>query len=198
MRYTLAAMLLPIPLTAALTGCAGSFSMSDAGEPPSCHLHSAAAHDGGDSRFIVPSSLREDHDLLHEKLAKALAAGGRTGQAAREVQAVLHPHFLKEDAVAMPPLGLLGELAAGRFDASMAEVLELTDRLERDLPTMLAEHKQIVAALSTLAREAESEGKPEIATIANQIRVHAQMEEQVLYPAALLVGRYVRMQLAVQ
>src|SRR5690606_39847072 len=109
-----------------------------------------------------------------------------------------HPHFVKEEAYALPPLGLLAPLAAGRFEPEMAAVLELTDRLEAELPQMLAEHAQIVAALQELIAAATGEKRPEVVRFAEQLMLHAKTEEEVAYPAALLVGREVRARLAVR
>jgi hypothetical protein len=54
----------------------------------------------------------------------------------------MHPHFTKEEEYALPPLGLLSALSKGKIEAGMAEVLKMTDKLEVELPRMLAEHKR--------------------------------------------------------
>ena len=58
---------------------------------------------------------------------------GRTGEAAKAVAKVLEPHFAKENAYALPPLGLLKPLSQGKFEPKMVEVLKLTDKLEAAL-----------------------------------------------------------------
>lgn len=147
-------------------------------------------------RFEIPEPMKVEHDELHADLVKATSTGGRTAEAARQVAKVLHNHFLKEEEYALPPLGLLVALSKGRFETEMADVLEMTDKLEAELPTMLAEHKVIVAALEHLVEAATAENKPEIVEFAAKLMLHAQTEEQVAYPAALLVGREVRARLA--
>jgi len=146
-------------------------------------------------KLEIPRPLKAEHDELHTELAAAAKAGGRTGEAARAVADVLHPHFLKEEAYALPPLGLLASLAQGRVGCQMADVLEMTDKLERELPTMIAEHKKIVAALKKLVDAANAEKKPEIARLADKLMLHADTEEKVSYPTALLIGHYVRAKL---
>jgi hypothetical protein len=74
----------------------------------------------------------------------------------------------------------------------MQAVLRLTDKLKADLDQMLAEHKAIVAALGNLFAAAKTAGKPEYAQFAEALMLHAQTEEEVTYPAAILVGEYVR------
>ena len=143
-------------------------------------------------KFEIPEPMKLEHDELHADLVKATQVGGRTGDAAKAVAKVLHHHFVKEEAYALPPLGLLAPLAAGRFEPEMGAVLELTDRLEAELPQMLAEHAQIVVALRLLIAAATSENRPDVVRFAEQLLLHAKSEEEVAYPAALLGGRVVR------
>ena len=149
-------------------------------------------------KFEIPEPMKIEHEELHSQLVGATEAGGKTGEAAKAVAKVLHPHFLKEEEYALPPLGLLVRLSKGEFDGDMAEVLAMTDKLESELPRMLSEHKDIVAALQELIGAAETEGKPQVAKFAQKLMLHAQTEEQVAYPTALLIGRYVKLQLRVR
>jgi hypothetical protein len=43
--------------------------------------------------FKIPQPLKMEHDELHEDLARAIQAGGRTGAASRKVANLLHPHL---------------------------------------------------------------------------------------------------------
>ncbi len=143
-------------------------------------------------KLEVPRSLKIEHDELHSTLVRATKASGATGEAAKAVAAVLHPHFVKEEQFALPPLGLLAPLARGEWTPEMRDVLHLTDKLKAELPQMLSEHGAIVAALDKLAEAARAEGRAEYAEFAEKLKLHAQTEEQVSYPAAILVGEYVR------
>lgn len=146
-------------------------------------------------KFLIPEPLRAEHAELHAELVDATKAGGRVGEAAKEVAKRLHPHFVREEELALPPLGLLASLAKGAVDPDMAEALALTDRLETELPGMLTEHKEIVAALGELVAAANVEKKPKHARFAEKLMLHAQTEEEVLYPAAVLIGRYLKLKL---
>lgn len=141
--------------------------------------------------FDTPAPLRAEHEALHARLVEATRAPGAVGVAAREVARLLHPHFVREEAFALPPLALLAELARGGATAEMAQVLPMTRRLEVELPAMLDEHAQIVAALQALRAAALEAGQPAHAAFADALVEHAQTEEEVLYPAAILVGRQV-------
>ena len=147
-------------------------------------------------KFEIPNPMKIEHDELHADLVKATKAGGQTAEAAKIVAKVLHSHFVKEEEYALPPLGLLTALSEGRFEPGMAEVLKMTDKLEAELPTMLSEHKDIVAALEKLIEAAKTENRPDVVHFAEKLMLHAQAEEQVSYPTSLLIGHYVKSKLA--
>jgi hypothetical protein len=107
----------------------------------------------------------------------------------------MHPHFLREDEYAIPPLSLLMRLAKGPVTPDMAEVLPLVSRLKEELPLMIEEHRAILGAVRELAVAAETEDDEKYIRFAAELMVHAQMEEEVLYPAAILVGEYVKSKL---
>lgn len=142
-----------------------------------------------------PLSLRREHEELHADLARAGQVPGRIGEAARAVARIMHPHFLREDEYAMPPLSLLPRLAPGEVTPDMAEVLPLVARLKEELPLMLEEHRAILGAVRELAVAAETEADEKYIRFAAELMVHAQLEEEVLYPAAILVGEYVKLKL---
>jgi hypothetical protein len=145
--------------------------------------------------FKTPQSLKTEHEELHGELEKAVMSGGKVGEAAKAVATLMHPHFEKEEEYALPPLGLLPLLAKGEVTSEMGQVLTMTDKLKADLPHMLAEHKGIVVALKKLAQVAKAEKKPEVAAFADKLTAHAQTEEEVSYPTAILIGEYLKLKL---
>ena len=147
-------------------------------------------------KFEIPQAMKAEHDELHNELVQATKAAGQTGEAAKAVAQVLHAHFVREEEYALPPLGLLTALAGGKVEPEMREVLKMTEKLEAELPQMLAEHKQIVAALEKLIAAAKAEQHSDVVTFAEKLMLHALAEEQVAYPTALLIGRYVKARLA--
>jgi hypothetical protein len=140
----------------------------------------------------IPSSLKAEHEKLHDELVRATNAGGSTGEAAKTVAKLMDPHFVKEEEYALPPLGLLAQLSRGEIESDMAKALKKTDKLEAELPQMLSEHKEIVIALQRLVEAANAEKKPENVRFAEELMAHARNEEELLYPTALLIGRYLR------
>jgi hypothetical protein len=146
-------------------------------------------------KFPIAESIKTEHEELHAKLAGFRTAGGRTGEAAKVVADVLHSHFIREEEIAMPPLALLRALADDKLSPEMSEVLSMTDTLETELPHMLEQHRTIVNALEQLASVAGEEGRLEAVRFAEELILHARSEEEVLYPAAILVGRYLKLKL---
>ena len=142
-------------------------------------------------KFEIPKPLQIEHQELHATLVKATNEPGAVGEAAREVARLLHPHFVREEEFALPPIALLADIALRGVTPQMAEVLPLTRRLRAELPAMLAEHERIVAALEKLRAAARGAELAEYERFADALVLHAQTEEQVLYPAAILVGEHV-------
>jgi Hemerythrin HHE cation binding domain len=143
----------------------------------------------------TPESLEFEHRELRDALQRAAAAPGKTGEAAREVFKVLSPHILLEQEFAMPPLTQIARIARGDITPDMARFIDKTDAFKAELPRMLDEHKLIVAALRTLMQAAAAEKQPGAAQFAQKMIQHAQMEEEILYPAAILVGEYLRLKM---
>jgi hypothetical protein len=146
--------------------------------------------------LTIPRSVKSEHGELHSTLVRATREEGPLGEAAKAVARMLEPHFFKEEQFALPPLGLLPRLARGEAIGEAHDVLALTDRLEHELGAMLEDHRRIVAALSVLLQAARAGDKVEYAEFAEHLIRHAELEEQILYPAALLVGRYLRLKAA--
>jgi hypothetical protein len=142
----------------------------------------------------IPQSIQVEHGAIHSTLVEATQAAGPVGAAALELAEVLHPHFVREEEIALPPLALLAQLAArGPIPAAqLAAVRALSDTLAAELPRMLAEHKQIRAAVEKLRAVAQAEQMPKYVRLAEELALHAQTEEEVLYPTAVLVGEIIR------
>ena len=138
----------------------------------------------------VPVSLKSAHEGLYAALKRAMREPGRSGEAARRVMQVMDGHMMREEKFALRPLGLLRALVHGETPAELAEAAELVQNLKTEMPQMIDEHRQIAELLRLFAREAQTEGKHEYVELAEDLIQHAHLEEDVLYPAALLVGKY--------
>lgn len=171
-----------------LLGCAGQSAYHD-------HDQTAASPD---SPITTPEPVRVEHEHLHAQLKHAMRAEGKTGVAAKQVHQALADHFEQENELVMPLLGLLRPLSEGKVTESMRPAIAMSQEVERKLPMFLKEHRAIHQAVDQLEQAAEAEGKDAVAGFARRLRIHAQTEETVLYPTAILVGRQVVQALASQ
>jgi hypothetical protein len=141
--------------------------------------------------FPTPASVRSEHQEIHAVLDRATTEAGEVGRTARRLKDLLEPHFRREEEIATPPLSLLVPLSRGPATEDMRRVLPMTQALEHELPKMLEEHRRIGAAREQFERAARRAGREDYVRLAETLGDHARQEEEILYPAAVLVGRYV-------
>ncbi len=180
----------PIAIVLILLATLYALSVGRASEADHEHSDPPTASQDQPAPFETPEAIRLEHRHLHEQLAAAQQAGGRTAQAARKLEKTMAAHFAEEERYAMPPLGLLSRLAAGEQIAGAEQAIAMADHVRQNLARFRQEHEQITQALQTLAQAATEENKPEHAEFAHRLSLHAEHEEQVLYPATILIGRF--------
>jgi hypothetical protein len=143
----------------------------------------------------VPVALKLDHDELRADLEKASKESGPIGAAARELASVALPHMAREEKTAFPALGLLSELASGDVGPEMAAVLPLIAEFVSGHNAFLADHQRIAYRLQMLLEAARKEGSDRFSQLAYKGMVHERIEEAVIYPTIVLIGKYIRQQL---
>ncbi len=178
-----------------LAGCSGQAvnkpPVTDRGQ--NANVRPTSTLSDGKAKLGVPDAIAAEHKELHEQLELAIRAGGKTGEAAKVVEERLSEHFKKEEEYVLPQLGILAELAEGRFSPEFKKAIELSDKLKAEMPIMGREHKAIVEALGALKKAAETENNKQATIFADKLGHHAETEEQVMYPAAILVGEYLKL-----
>jgi hypothetical protein len=146
----------------------------------------------------TPIPLRSEHQALSAEIAKAARLERRTGVAAQLCFRLIEQHFAKEEAFALPLLGLLPALAQGTIEPQMAAAITLAAKLRDQLPDLLAERRVIAAAVEELMAAAEDEGHAELVEFAEKLLLHEEIEQQVSYPTAILIGKYLQLRLKTQ
>jgi iron-sulfur cluster repair protein YtfE (RIC family) len=136
----------------------------------------------------IPSSLLNEHEVIRATLKRAMREPGATGESARRVMQILDGHMMREEKFAFRPLSLLPALARGETPAALADALRLVEGLAKQIEQMRAEHRLISDALRRLAQDAQGEGKGDYVDLAQELLKHQHLEEEVIYPAALVVG----------
>ena len=144
--------------------------------------------------LVKPSSLEEEHKI-HEILEKILSSSGDTANMAKQVQSRLQPHFEKEEQLSIPVLGALQPYVNGTLtEETRNQAIEISQQFKQEYPTMLEEHKQIVAALDNLENTAMQENRQDAISFIADLKSHALNEEQVTYPATIIVGELLELQ----
>lgn len=143
-------------------------------------------------KLEVPESLRIEHENLKADFKDVLASGGKVAQKAKLLADILYPHFLKEEESLLPHLGLLLNLAQGKWDIESEDILLTAGELQKQYYELSDEHKKIIKALQKLHEAAKEENNLPADRFVQDLTLHAQIEEQILYPAVMLIGRYLK------
>ena len=141
----------------------------------------------------MPSSIKNDHDALLARLRVITLFQDSTGAAAIRLMELMEHHFKEEENFVFPPLGLLPSLASGEVSEKSEEVIQLTEKLKSQLTHMSAEHQLIKAHMTELERAAMKDNHPEVITFIHDVGKHAAYEEEIFFPAAILVGEYLKL-----
>jgi hypothetical protein len=141
-------------------------------------------------------SVRNEHQKLFAAVEQAANEPGRLGRTAREVLGLLQAHFTQEEQYVLPVLELLPKIAWNGVTPAMASVLPIARRLKAELPLLLLQHKDIVAALERMRFQASEAGHQDYERCAAALIRHACEEEDVHYPAAIVVGQFLELKLA--
>ena len=140
----------------------------------------------------IPEAIKLEHEELHEELRKATRMPGKVGKAAKQVAQVLHQHFKRENELALPLIGVARELAEEKMSADFPMALELFERFRPEYEKMLQEHVEIVKALDELEKAAKKAKKASVIDFVRKLKLHARTEEDLTYPAALMVGKLLK------
>ena len=155
----------------------------------------AAREDQSDrpQEFKIPEPLRIDQNDLCAALERAILSSGKTGKAAKKLLKVLQPHLLKEEGDLLQTLGLLVPLAQGKISAEMRSVPLKTEHLKSRMFGIMREHIAIIEASRNLAQVARAERKLKLAVFTEHLILRAWTDEVVFYPAAILIGEYLKL-----
>ena len=109
---------------------------------------------------------------------------------------ILQTHVRKEEAYALPPLGMINDALKPAPDPLQSrEVALLADELQTHMKDMLAEHRMLRAALQEFVTAAREAKRVDLADVAVRLLAHIRLEEEVIYPAAVLLGEYLKLKL---
>ena len=141
----------------------------------------------------VPSTIKKEHEYLLDNIHKITLFQDSTGHAAVKLKELMQHHFNEEEDYVLPPLGLLPLLASGKLPEQSKEVIQLCEKLKSQLSHLSAEHQLIKAFMDELMQAATKENHLEIIEFEKELQQHATTEEEVFFPAAILIGEYLKL-----
>lgn len=141
----------------------------------------------------VPSAIKKEHSKLLNQIQPFTLYQDSSGLAAKKLFDLMQHNFSEEEDFVLPQLGLLPLLAGGKLPGPINEVIQLTGKLKENLPHLDAEHQFIKAYIAEWKQVAAKEQLPAINDFENAIQIHANAEEEVFFPAAVLVGEYLKL-----
>ena len=138
----------------------------------------------------TPKALLSGHKNLFSDIENLVSLGGELGEKAKLLSEISRPHFKKEEEYALPPLSLLLTLSEGNWTLDSNTAIEMADKLKVKLSEMKKEHSVIFKILENLEIIAENENNQNVKQFINDLKLHIEVEEQVLYPATMFIGDY--------
>ena len=141
----------------------------------------------------MPSSIKIEHDSLLARLHVVTLFQDSTGIVAKKLLKLMEHHFSEEENFVFPPLGLLPSLASGEVREKSEQIIQLTEQLKSQLTHMSMEHQLIKTHMEELEKAATKDNHAEIIALIRDVHKHATIEEEVYFPAAILVGEYLRL-----
>lgn len=140
----------------------------------------------------TPKALLDGHKKLFKDIDDIISLGGNIGENAKLLVDIARPHFKKEEEYALPPLGILSALSKGSWELESAAATEMADILEAQLLEMKKDHGVIRKILENLKMQAEKENNQKVSQFVDDLKLHIEVEEQVLYPTTILIGSYLK------
>jgi hypothetical protein len=138
----------------------------------------------------APPSIEKEHEEILELMIRIQHLSGKTGSLAEKLAKDLKPHIDKEEALALPLLGILRDIAQGRLKNGPAKkAAVLCSKFEKEYAAMVRTHAGIRGHLERLKKFGLEEGHPTALRFAETLDRHSREEEEIFYPAALLAGK---------
>ena len=146
--------------------------------------------------LTVPKALQRGHDEARAELVRASLEGGRIAKAGKRLAELCLPHFEHEEETVFPVLALLPYLEQGNLRPEMLDVMPRIYKFRAKHDAINDHHQLIVSAIENLLKAAQKEKNREVAEFAYNLRVHERIEDEVIYPAVVLIGKYLQEKLA--
>ena len=146
--------------------------------------------------LAVPRALQRSHDEARAQLVWANMERDSIAVAAKRVEKLCLPHFEYEEKTIFPVLALLPNLKRSEPRPEMMDVLPLIADFSARHEALDDHHQSILFAIEALAQAARKEKNRVFAEFACNLRVHERLEDEVIYPMVIVIGKYLEGKLA--
>lgn len=143
-------------------------------------------------KLKVPKAIIHGHANLIIEMSEVIAIGGEIAEKAKQLRDTMVPHFKKEEEYALPPLGLLIAFSEQNWEINAQEAIKMAENLQLRMEEMKQDHTNIRATLNELKILGEREGNFIVKMLVRSLTLHMELEDEVLYPATLLIGNYLK------
>lgn len=141
----------------------------------------------------VPSTLKNVHAELLAQLHQFTLIKDSSAKFSLKLQELMLHHFKEEEDFVLPPLGLLPSLASGQLPEKTNDIIKFNGNIRSQMDHLSAEHQLIKAYIEELKQASTAENQPGILEFGKEVSKHAVSEEEVYFPAAILVGEYLKL-----
>lgn len=143
-------------------------------------------------KLKTPKAVIHGHANLMMELNEVIAIGGIIGEKAKQLREEMTPHFKKEEEYALPPLGLLLAFSEENWEINSEEAIKMADNLKLRLNEMKDDHANIKSVMKELKLMGEEKNNFIVKMFIRSLVQHLELEDEVLYPATILVGNYLK------
>lgn len=138
----------------------------------------------------TPKAITHGHANLCSELNDIINKYFNLEKQTHQLNEIMIKHFNKEEKYGLPPLGLLLTLSEGNWELDEGLVFEMSEALKLHVAELKEEHENISKNILELKTIAEKENYIDLKKFINDLEIHMELEDQVLYPASNLIGNY--------
>ena len=118
-----------------------------------------------------------------------------SGSAATKALVIVRAHYAKEEAFVLPPLGLLPFITKGEISKDMEPAIAMGARVRATLAEFQKDHIEITSLMNELIEAGTKTHDDELVRLATWVASQSLTHIEVLMPASIMIGDYLRQRL---
>ena len=135
--------------------------------------------------------LDHEHEMLLEELNEVSRIRGEVGQIYSEVLSLFRSHLAEENETIVPLLKYYKNRLEEHGNKDVENLKLASERFENQFDKMVQEHREISKKLNQILEELNSNPNEAALHLADELTHHVELEEEILYPAALAAGAFI-------